>query len=158
MKISFNGVLRGLFVALPVPIIGRPGMSELTVSQVARFVGDSCAGDNRRMNNLFENLPAPGAAESFEELACSNHVHIERIVSHGHASPTAGWYDQARDEFVVLLRGAARLEFDDGSAVRLAPGDWLEIPAHRRHRVAWTEPDTDTVWLAVHHGPAGKDA
>ena len=110
------------------------------------------------MNNLFGRLPSPGGDEGFETLAASPGVRIERIVSHGHTSPANGWYDQAQDEFVVLLRGAARLEFDDGAAVQLAPGDWLNIPARCRHRVAWTEPDADTVWLAVHHGPAGRGA
>lgn len=108
------------------------------------------------MNNLFGNLPAPAAEEWVETLACSEHVRVERIVSHGHASPTKGWYDQACDEFVVLLEGAARIEYDDGTVARLAPGDWLNIPAHRRHRVAWTMADRDTVWLAVHHGQAAQ--
>ena len=110
------------------------------------------------MGNLFAKLPKPGDDEWFETLAASPGVRIERIVSHGHASPATGWYDQAQDEFVVLLRGAARLEFDDGSDARLGPGDWLTIPAHRRHRVAWTDPDADTVWLAVHHGPGAAEA
>ena len=109
------------------------------------------------MSNVFENLPAPTAREYFEVLAASKHARFERIVSHGHVSPAKGWYDQAQDEFVVLLRGAARLEFDDGAIAQLSPGDWLNIPAHRRHRVSWTEPDTDTVWLAVHHGPVAED-
>jgi len=34
----------------------------------------------------------------------------------------------------------------------LRPGDWVAIPAHARHRVAWTDPDQPTVWLALHHG------
>jgi cupin 2 domain-containing protein len=32
----------------------------------------------------------------------------------------------------------------------MGPGDWLEIPARCRHRVAWTDPNQETVWLAVH--------
>jgi cupin 2 domain-containing protein len=121
------------------------------------FVGVSRREDNHGMNNLFGKLPAPGADESVDVLAASRHTRVERIVSHGHASPADGWYDQACDEFVVLLAGAAQIEYDDGSAVRLAPGDWLNIPAHRRHRVAWTDPACDSVWLAVHHGPTAGD-
>jgi cupin 2 domain-containing protein len=105
------------------------------------------------MNNLFDALPAPAADEWIDVLASSQHVRVERIVSHGHTSPEEGWYDQTCDEFVVLLEGAARIEYDDGSFARLGPGDWLNIPAHRRHRVAWTEQGRNTVWLAVHHGP-----
>ena len=103
------------------------------------------------MNNLFRDIPQPLAEEFFETLVSSDDVQVERIVSHGHASPAAGWYDQDRNEFVAVLSGAARIEFDDGTAADLAPGDWLDIPAHRRHRVAWTDEHHDTVWLAVHY-------
>ena len=77
---------------------------------------------------------------------------IERIVSTGQASPPGFWYDQDWGEWVVLLSGAARLHFaDEAEARRLAPGDWVDIPAHCRHRVEWTDPDQPTVWLAVHY-------
>ena len=104
------------------------------------------------MDNLLANLPDELSDERFETLVETGAVRIERIVSRGHASPAVGWYDQDRDEWVLLVRGAARLAFDDGREVELGPGDWLEIPAHRKHRVAWTDPDTETVWLAVHYG------
>jgi len=103
------------------------------------------------MNKLFRNIPSDLDEEFFETLASSENMQIERIVSKGHTSPSGGWYDQERNEFVILLAGAARLEFDDGSIEHLVPGDWLDIPAHRRHRVAWTETDIETVWLAVHY-------
>ena len=102
------------------------------------------------MENLFRNIPAPAKNEFFEVLAGSDAVTIERIVSHGHVSPESGWYDQERDEFVVLLKGAACIEFKDQPEVQLEVGDWLRIPAHCRHRVSWTRENTDTVWLAVH--------
>ena len=106
------------------------------------------------MNNLYRDIPEVLPAERVDVLARATGMVIERIVSRGHASPDSGWYDQSRAEFVVLLRGAARLEFEDGELLTLGPGDWLEIPAHRRHRVAWTDPDADSVWLAVHYDPA----
>jgi cupin 2 domain-containing protein len=53
---------------------------------------------------------------------------------------------------VALLSGAAGLRFEDEAEPRvLAPGDHLLIPAHRRHRVEWTDPETPTVWLALHY-------
>ena len=77
---------------------------------------------------------------------------IERIVSTGQASPPGFWYDQDWGEWVVLLTGAARLRLaEEAEARRLAPGDWVDIPAHCRHRVEWTDPDRPTVWLAVHY-------
>jgi cupin 2 domain-containing protein len=33
--------------------------------------------------------------------------------------------------------------------VEMGAGDHLVLPAHRRHRVAWTDPDEETTWLAV---------
>ena len=103
------------------------------------------------MENLFLAIPDNLPAELFDTLVESESVRIERIVSRGHATPQDTWYDQDRAEWVLLLRGAARLAFADGRELELLPGDWLEIPAHRRHRVAWTDPAQDTVWLAVHY-------
>jgi cupin 2 domain-containing protein len=99
--------------------------------------------------NLLRNLPGASAAEIVERLAGSDTVRIERIVSHGQASPEGFWYDQDESEFVLVLAGAARLGFTDGETIELKPGDWLDIAAHRRHRVEWTDPEQPTVWLAV---------
>jgi cupin 2 domain-containing protein len=103
------------------------------------------------MANLFHTIPADLPAELFDTLLENGFVRIERIVSRGHATPAGQWYDQDRHEWVLLLQGAARLAFADGRELELAPGDWLEIPARQRHRVAWTDPAQDTVWLAVHY-------
>lgn len=100
--------------------------------------------------NLFADLPADFAEELFQTLLSRPGLRIERIVSHGHASPPGFWYDQEEHEFVVLLRGAARLGFEDG-AIELWPGSSVDIPAHRLHRVEWTTPDEPTIWLAIHY-------
>ncbi len=103
--------------------------------------------------NLFAALPALGSdAEIFDELLRSNNVHIERIVSTGQASPPGFWYDQPLGEWVVVLSGAARLRLEEPDRlVELKAGDYLNIPAHVRHRVEWTDPAQQTVWLAVHY-------
>ena len=76
---------------------------------------------------------------------------IERIVSRGQASPPDFWYDQETDEWVMVLAGRARLEIEgEETPVELGPGQWIDLPAHTRHRVAWTSDDPPTVWLAVH--------
>lgn len=100
------------------------------------------------MFDLFADLPATLPQERVDAILARSNVRIERIVSHGHASPVGFWYDQAEHEFVVLLGGAARVQFDD-ETVELRPGSCLDIPAHRRHRVEWTTPDEPTIWLAV---------
>ncbi len=102
--------------------------------------------------NLFSNLPAALPEELIETLWAAGEVRVERIVSRGHASPPEFWYDQTEHEWVLLLKGAARLEFED-KTVELAPGDYLDIPPHVRHRVAWTAPDEPTIWLAVFRDP-----
>lgn len=101
------------------------------------------------MKNLFDLLPDELPEELIETLVHTNSARIERIVSRGHATPEGEWYDQDDNEWVVLLDGAARLVFEDGREVSMAPGDWLDIPAHARHRISWTDPERATVWLAV---------
>lgn len=103
------------------------------------------------LTNLLETLPADFSAEQFSELVRADNVTIERIVSRGHSSPPTGWYDQPDNEWVAILKGEARLVFGDGSEIHLTAGSHINIPAHTRHRVAWTTPDTDTIWLAVHY-------
>ena len=100
--------------------------------------------------DLLRDLPEDLPGELIETLAESGAARIERIVSTGQASPEGFWYDQPAREFVLVVRGRARLEFEDGEALDLNPGAWVDIPRHRRHRVAWTAPDEPTVWLAVH--------
>lgn len=104
--------------------------------------------DNGTSKNLFADLPPVLPTEVFCTLIDSANVRIERIVSHGHASPDGFWYDQNEHEWVIVLKGAARLRFED-ELVEMAPGDFVNIPAHRRHRVEWTTPHEPTIWLAV---------
>lgn len=102
--------------------------------------------------NLFQDIPSDLPTELIETIAGSDSLRVERIVSRGHASAPNAWYDQDTDEFVLLLQGQARLQFaDNNSVVALKPGDYLTIPAHQRHRVDWTDPARDTVWLTVHY-------
>ena len=103
------------------------------------------------MKNLLQNIPDQLPEERFETLVKNENIHIERIVSKGHISPKEGWYDQDQNEWVLLLKGAARLAFEDGSELNMGPGDSLEIPAHVKHKVVWTDPDEETVWVGVRY-------
>lgn len=101
--------------------------------------------------NLFDSPPSALPEELFEPLASGGAFQLERIVSRGHRTPPGQWYDQAQDEWVVLLKGAAQLRLaDDDRLVDLSPGDYLLLPAHCRHRVEWTSETEDTLWLALH--------
>lgn len=101
--------------------------------------------------NLFEHIPENIPDELFQTLAESGSIRIERIVSDGHTSPPGEWYDQAWDEWVLVVSGGATLLFESNAApVNLLPGDYIMIPAGRRHRVEWTDSTQKTIWLAVH--------
>lgn len=103
------------------------------------------------ITNIFEELPQHLPKEVVQTLIRAADVRIERIVSQGHASPEGFWYDQDQHEWVIILKGAARLLFDD-RAVEMKAGDFINIPAHKKHRVEWTTPDEPTIWLAFFYG------
>lgn len=100
------------------------------------------------VKNLFTDPTNAMVGEEFLTLFENANAKIERIVSHAHQSPAGFWYDQAEDEWVVVLRGTATLEFAGSEQVELTAGDYLTIPRHVKHRVAQTS--EETIWLAVH--------
>ena len=100
--------------------------------------------------NLLSDVPATLPEELVQTLFKSASVRIERIVSLGHASPEGFWYDQEQHEWVLLVSGAARLRFEGQEPIEMRPGSYINIPAHTRHQVEWTDPRQTTIWLAVH--------
>jgi len=103
-------------------------------------------------NSLFADIPDNLPQELLETICSGNNVSIERIISRGHSSPPNFWYDQKKNEFVLVLQGKAGLSLEGEKEVLvLTPGDYLNIPARKKHRVEWTDPRQDTVWLAVHY-------
>jgi len=100
------------------------------------------------VKNIFARLPANSAGEELITLLENSSLTIERIVSRSQASPEGFWYDQTGDEWVLVLRGEACLEFASGERVEMKTGDYLTIPRHVKHRVGRTSPET--IWLAVH--------
>jgi len=105
--------------------------------------------DKLKIFNISGGIPEEKEYEFLEEILCSKAVRIERIVSRGHSSPPGFWYDQTENEWVLLFSGRARIAFETDDEVELQPGDHLLIPAGLKHRVVWTDPDIDTIWLAV---------
>jgi cupin 2 domain-containing protein len=104
------------------------------------------------INNLFTHITQASESEVFETLLLTDDLKLERVVSTGQATPPGQWYDQDRDEWVVLLSGSAGLLFDGEREIRvMQPGDYLLVPAHTRHRVEWTATGAETVWLALHY-------
>ena len=104
------------------------------------------------LNNLFEKIPKNLSDEVFDTLMESDGMKLEKIVSLGQKTPEGKWLIQERSEWVILLKGAAKLSFKDtDSIIDLSPGDYLNIPAQRAHRVEWTDPKQKTIWLALHY-------
>jgi cupin 2 domain-containing protein len=101
--------------------------------------------------NIFSDLPGRSPNETFTDLFATAGLKIERIVSRGQATSEGEWLDQAQAEWVLLVSGSAAVHFESESSPReLKPGDYLLIPPHTRHCVAWTDKDHPTIWLAVH--------
>lgn len=120
---------------------------------VPRFqpLGSSSENVGESITHFFADLPQRLPKEVVQTLIQADDVRIERIISHGHASAADFWYDQPQHEWVIVLKGAARLQFEDGM-VEMKVGDFINIPAFKKHRVDWTTPDEPTVWLGVRYG------
>ncbi|MGG6268244.1 cupin domain-containing protein [Leptolyngbya sp. AN03gr2] len=100
--------------------------------------------------NIFELPEKFLDRELFEPLIETNQLLIERIISTGQTTPESEWYDQPRDEWVLLLQGEAQLMYEDGTSIGLKAGDYLLIPAHQKHRVSYTSSNPACIWLAIH--------
>ena len=105
-----------------------------------------------KRGNLFSQIPDSARDEIYETLLKTGQFRLERIVSFGQKTPAGEWYDQEMNEWVILLQGNGGLSFEGASEVlTMQPGDFVHIPAHRRHRVEWTDAEQATVWLALHY-------
>lgn len=140
----------GLWVR-PAPMFGET--VTIDGQQVPRFqpMSPGIAGANTTLENIFDDLPPHLPTELVQILVRHADVRIERIISHGHCSAKEFWYEQAQHEWVIVLKGMARLQFEDRK-IEMIPGDFVNIPAFTRHRVDWTTPDEPTVWLCVWYG------
>lgn len=98
--------------------------------------------------NIFSDMPNHSSEESFQDILKNPKLKLERIVSKGHTSPENFWYDQDEDEWVIIFQGSAILEFETHK-VNLTAGDHILIPKHVKHRVKWTNPDQETIWIAL---------
>lgn len=103
-----------------------------------------------KINSIYSSIPDNISEELIEELVRSKSIRIERIVSEGHASPKNFWYDQTENEWLLVLEGSAGVIFEGkNDPVILQKGDYLNIPAHKKHRITWTEKNKKTIWLAI---------
>lgn len=99
--------------------------------------------------NIFSNIPRDIPKELFQTILESKDIKIERIISRGHATKKGRWYNQDKNEFVIILKGDAVIEYKDGKKIEMNFGDYIIIPAHTKHRVDKTSDEEETIWLAV---------
>jgi len=99
--------------------------------------------------NILSNSKTDSKEEIFDTLFSGKNITIERIISSGQTSPASGWYDQKKNEWVLLLEGEAKIEFENKLIKNLKKGDYLMIPANYRHKVTYTSIDPPCLWLAV---------
>ncbi|WP_294961378.1 cupin domain-containing protein [Sulfurimonas sp.] len=104
-----------------------------------------------KKSNIFANIPSEIKEELFEDIISKDGLKIERIISKGHTTDEFEWYNQKSDEWVIVLKGEAILEFEDAEDIKLQEGDYLNITAGTKHRVSWTIQNQETVWLAIHY-------
>ena len=102
------------------------------------------------MPNIYELSQEVYQLEKFEQIVSGKNIQIEHIVSTGQTTPSEQWYDQELDEWVILLQGEAELSYADDTRIKLKAGDYLLIPAHKKHRVEYTSIEPACIWLAVH--------
>ncbi len=104
------------------------------------------------IKNIFSGIKNQSPEEIFEPIIKTNQFKIERIISSGQSTDKGKWYDQDVDEWVILLKGSAGLLFEiNNEEIIMKPGDYVNIPAHQKHRVEWTDTNEETIWLAVRY-------
>jgi cupin 2 domain-containing protein len=104
------------------------------------------------VNNLFSDIPHDISEELFTTLISTKHIKLERIVSQGQSTPPGKWLVGNKAEWVILIKGSAKLLFRYGPRLaKLKPGDYVHIPARCAHRVEYTHPKQKTVWLALYY-------
>ena len=98
--------------------------------------------------NIFDEIHVDKSEEKFFEIFKNETIKIEKIVSNGQKSPQNFWYEEEKNEFVLVLEGFAIVEFEDFE-VELKKGDCLNIKAYQKHRVKFTSQTEPTIWFAV---------
>ena len=103
------------------------------------------------MQNIFDlhAVDFSNNEEIIEIVTQGKNIRIERIISTGQTTPDDFWYDQAENEFVMVLQGEATILFEDNKEQFLQTGDYINIPAHVKHRVTYTSSEPVCVWLAI---------
>lgn len=118
--------------------------------EIGRRWGERVEPPGRRLDNLLAHpVPAAGA-EAVLDLQRGEGWRLQLIHSCDHSSPDGFWYDQDEHEWLLVLRGSARLRLrEPEEECDLSVGDVLVLSPHRPHRVDRTDPSPGTLWLTL---------
>jgi cupin 2 domain-containing protein len=104
-----------------------------------------------KIGNIYSKIPSTKNKEIFQTLLQNKKIKIERVVSFGQVNEKGKWLKEARNEWVMILKGAGKLRFQkDNRLIKLKAGDYIFIPANTSHCVEWTTLREKTIWLAVY--------
>jgi cupin 2 domain-containing protein len=124
-------------------------LADRPAANAAAGVSGLVSGFESPRSLLAGACPPPGE-EHTEVLFQTPLWRLERMHSCAYSSPDGFWYEQAEEEWVLLLQGTAGLRFEDQPCdLQLKPGDSLAIRSGRRHRLTMTDPAPGTIWLAL---------
>jgi len=105
-----------------------------------------------KIKNIFDidNIQSQDP-EVFESILEKDNFRVERIVTLRPYENPGAWYNQKTDEWVLLMQGESELEFKDSEIIKMDAGDYIFIPAHKKHRINYSSHDPKCIWLAIHN-------
>jgi len=103
-----------------------------------------------KTNNFFDTPILKINKEQFTSLVKGKNFFTDKIISNGFKSPNDEWMSEEYEEWVILLKGRAKIEFENGEVLNLKAGDYLRIPANTKHRILYTSKKPFCYWLAIH--------
>ncbi len=102
-----------------------------------------------KLRNIFSEIPKDLPEELIETLEKKDNIKIERIISKGHITKKERWYDQDKNEFVLVIKGNSIILFEDNEEIKMTEGDYIIIPKRIKHKVIYTDKNKDTIWLTI---------
>lgn len=108
--------------------------------------------NSMQKGNIFSEIPTSIPKEVFNSIIDKDGIKIERIISKGHTTEKDKWYNQEKNEWLIMLKGKAELLFkNNNQIIKMKKGDYLNISAHTEHRVTKTSKKEETIWLTIHY-------
>jgi cupin 2 domain-containing protein len=104
-----------------------------------------------KINNFFNYPEININKEKFVPFLRGEKFVAEKIISNGFKSAGNDWMSEDSDEWVILLKGKAKLELENGEVLNLKPGDSFIIPANTKHKILYTSNKPFCCWLAIHY-------